>query len=119
MLARMVSAVAAVAIGVLGAVGSADAQGKLRLSVGANETETDGMSLGLRAFRDYINYKSGGELQMEIFWNTFGGSLQVTEQVKNGTLDIALTDDSVLGSFHAPMNAFQIPYLFASSPIAW
>jgi C4-dicarboxylate-binding protein DctP len=48
-----------------------------------------------------------------------GGSLQVTEQVKNGSLDFALTDDSVLGSFHKPMLAFQIPYLFPSSPVAW
>ena len=90
MLAKFVAVVAAVAVGVFGTVGVADAQVKLRFSVGANESETDGMSVGLRAFRDYINYKSGGELQMEIFWNTFGGSVQVTEQVKNGTLDIAL-----------------------------
>ncbi len=48
-----------------------------------------------------------------------GGSLQVTEQVKNGSLDFALTDDSVLGSFYKPMLAFQIPYLFPSSPVAW
>ena len=119
MLAKLVTAVAAIAVGVFGTVAVADAQVKLRFSVGAIESETDGMSVGLRAFRDYINYKSGGELQMEIFWNTFGGSLQVTEQVKNGTLDMALTDDSVLGSFHAPMSAFQIPYLFPSSPVAW
>ena len=30
-----------------------------------------------------------------------------------------LTDDSVLGSFHKPMQAFQIPYLFGSSMAAW
>lgn len=92
---------------------------KLRFSVGANESETDGMSVGLRGMRDYVAYKSGGTMEIEIFWNTLGGSLQVTEQVKNGTLDMALTDDSVLGSFYAPMQAFQIPYLFTSSPAAW
>ena len=32
---------------------------------------------------------------------------------------MALTDDSVLGSFYKPMQIFQIPYLFASSPVAW
>jgi tripartite ATP-independent transporter DctP family solute receptor len=117
---RLVSALAAVAIGVTSLAGSAMAQDlKLRFSVGANESETDGMSVGLRAMRDYVAYKSGGTMEIEIFWNTLGGSLQVTEQVKNGTLDMALTDDSVLGSFYPPMQAFQIPYLFASSPAAW
>lgn len=98
---------------------TASAQVRLRLAVGANESETDGMSVGLRALRDYASFKSNGEIQIEIFWNTLGGSLQVTEQVKNGALDMALTDDSVLGSFHKPMQSFQIPYLFSSSPAAW
>jgi len=116
----LVSALAAIAIGVTCLGGTAMAQDvTLRFSVGANESETDGMSVGLRAMRDYVAYKSGGTMEIEIFWNTLGGSLQVTEQVKNGTLDMALTDDSVLGSFYPPMQAFQIPYLFASSPAAW
>jgi TRAP-type transport system periplasmic protein len=103
-----------------GLVNAASAQDvKLRFAVGANESETDGMSVGLRAMRDYVAYKSGGTMEIEIFWNTLGGSLQVTEEVKNGTLDMALTDDSVLGTFYPPMQAFQIPYLFASSPAAW
>jgi len=111
-------AVAAFVVG--GLAGVANAQDvKLRFSVGANESETDGMSVGLRAMRDYVAYKSGGTMEIEMFWNTLGGSLQVTEQVKNGTLDMALTDDSVLGTFYPPMQAFQIPYLFASSPAAW
>ncbi|MEQ9054810.1 MAG: TRAP transporter substrate-binding protein, partial [Roseovarius confluentis] len=116
----LVTAMAAIVIGAGALTGAASAADvKLRFSVGANESETDGMSVGLRAMRDYVAYKSGGTMEIEIFWNTLGGSLQVTEQVKNGTLDMALTDDSVLGSFYAPMQAFQIPYLFASSPAAW
>jgi tripartite ATP-independent transporter DctP family solute receptor len=101
--------------------GAAEAQTKvnLRFAVGANESATDGMSLGMRALQQYAQFKSKGEIEIRIFWNTLGGSLQVTEQVKNGTLDMALTDDSVLGSFHKPMQAFQIPYLFGSSMAAW
>lgn len=119
-LGRPLKVFAAVAIALVGLSGQAMAQEvKLRFSVGANESDTDGMSVGLRAMRDYIAYKSGGTMEMEIFWNTFGGSLQVAEQVKNGTLDMALADDSVLGSFYPPMSAFQIPYLFSSSAAAW
>ena len=73
-----------------------------------------GEIMGMKALKDYVEFKSGGELEIRLFFNTFGGSLQVTEQVKNGTLEMALTDDSVLGSFHKPMQVFQIPYLFPS-----
>lgn len=112
----LVAAVAALAI-----AGAADAQTKvnLRFAVGAVENPNDGMSLGMRALQQYAQFKSRGEIEIRIFFNTLGGSLQVTEQVKNGTLDMALTDDSVLGSFHKPMQAFQIPYLFGSSMAAW
>jgi C4-dicarboxylate-binding protein DctP len=90
----------------------------IRLSIGAPES-AGGEIAGLRAIKQYVEFRSGGALEVRLFFNTLGGSLQLTEQVKNGTLEMALTDDSVLGSFHKPMQVFQIPYLFASSPVAW
>jgi len=101
-------------------VSSARAQARttIRLSIGGPESQ-GGEIQGLRAIKQYAEFRSGGALEIRLFFNTLGGSLQLTEMVKNGTLDMALTDDSVLGSFHAPMQVFQIPYLFASSPVAW
>jgi C4-dicarboxylate-binding protein DctP len=96
----------------------AQARTTIRLSIGAPESQ-GGEILGLRAIKQYAEFRSGGAIEIRLFFNTLGGSLQLTEMVKNGTLDMALTDDSVLGSFHAPMQVFQIPYLFASSPVAW
>ena len=90
----------------------------LKFSIGAPDGQ-GGEILGMKALKEYVEFKSGGEIEVRLFFNTFGGSLQVTEQVKNGTLEMALTNDSVLGSFHKPMQIFQIPYLFASSPVAW
>lgn len=98
--------------------GAAMAKTTLKFSIGAPESG-GGEIMGMKALKEYVEFKSGGELEIRLFFNTFGGSLQVTEQVKNGTLEMALTDDSVLGSFHKPMQVFQIPYLFASSPVAW
>ncbi len=98
--------------------GGAAAKTTLKFSIGAPESE-GGEILGMKALKQYVEFKSGGEIEIRLFFNTFGGSLQVTEQVKNGTLEMALTDDSVLGSFHKPMQIFQIPYLFPSSPVAW
>ena len=39
------------------------------------------MSLGMRALQQYAQFKSRGEIEIRIFFNTLGGSLQVTEQV--------------------------------------
>lgn len=102
----------------LGLGGGATAKTILKFSIGAPESG-GGEILGMKALKEYVEFKSGGEIEIRLFFNTFGGSLQVTEQVKNGTLEMALTDDSVLGSFHKPMQIFQIPYLFPSSPVAW
>ena len=96
----------------------AAAKTTLKFSIGAPDGE-GGEIMGMKALKQYVEFKSGGEIEIRLFFNTFGGSLQVTEQVKNGTLEMALTDDSVLGSFHKPMQIFQIPYLFPSSPVAW
>jgi tripartite ATP-independent transporter DctP family solute receptor len=121
MFKSILSKVVAGAMAGLAMAGAALAQDRvtLRFSVGAPEVATDGMVLGIKAMRDYIEFRSNGRIQVRLFFNTMGGSLQVTEQVKNGTLDFALTDDSVLGSFYKPMQAFQIPYLFPSSAVAW
>ncbi len=121
MLSKIFKTLVAGAMAGLAMAGSALAQDRitLRFSVGAPEVATDGMVQGIKAMRDYIEFRSNGRIQVRLFFNTMGGSLQVTEQVKNGGLDFALTDDSVLGSFYKPMQAFQIPYLFPSSPVAW
>ena len=98
--------------------GAAAAKTVFKFSIGAPESG-GGEIMGMKALKEYVEFKSGGEIEIRLFFNTFGGSLQVTEQVKNGTLEMALTDDSVLGSFYKPMQIFQIPYLFPSSPVAW
>jgi C4-dicarboxylate-binding protein DctP len=110
---------ASVALIAMTAVAAAQNKVNLRFAVGANDHPTDGMAVGMKTLKQYAEFKSNGQIEIRIFWNTMGGSLQVTEQVKNGTLDMALTDDSVLGSFHKPMQSFQIPYLFPSSAAAW
>ena len=109
------SLLTALALAVSGGVA---AKTTLKFSIGAPESQ-GGAIIGMKSLKEYVEFKSGGEIEIRLFFNTFGGSLQVTEQVKNGTLEMALTDDSVLGSFYKPMQIFQIPYLFASSPVAW
>lgn len=112
------AAFAAVAALVFASGAQAQSKTTIRFAIGAPES-VGGEIAGMKAFKEYVEFKSRGQIEIRLFFNTLGGSLQVTEQVKNGTLEMALTDDSVLGSFHKPMQIFQIPYLFPSSPVAW
>ncbi len=109
---------AMLAVMALSLSGGATAKTILKFAIGAPDGP-GGEIMGMKALKEYVEFKSAGEIEIRLFFNTMGGSLQVTEQVKNGTLEMALTDDSVLGSFHKPMQIFQIPYLFPSSPVAW
>ena len=92
--------VAAASLLALVLAGDAGAKTSLKFSIGAPDGQ-GGEILGMKALKEYVEFKSKGELEFRMFYNTMGGSLQVTEQVKNGTLEMALTDDSVLGSFHS------------------
>jgi tripartite ATP-independent transporter DctP family solute receptor len=116
---RILLAVALIGTFVATTMAHAQQQVRLRFAGGFADIPGDGLAMGMKAFKQYVEFKSGGQMQVQLFFNTLGGSLQLTEQVKNGTLDMAAVDDSVLGSFHKPMQIFQIPYLFPSSPVAW
>ena len=97
---------------------AASAQTVIKLGIGTTESE-ESLARSIGALKTYAETKSNGELEIRLFWATLGGSLQLSEQVRDGTLEMALTDDSVMANFHKPMMALQIPYLFPSSAAAW
>jgi C4-dicarboxylate-binding protein DctP len=96
----------------------ASAQTVIKLGIGTTEAE-ESLARSIGALKSYAETKSNGGLEIRLFWATLGGSLQLSEQVRDGTLEMALTDDSVMANFHKPMMALQIPYLFPSSAVAW
>jgi C4-dicarboxylate-binding protein DctP len=96
----------------------AGAQTVIKLGIGTTEAE-ESLNRSINALKTYIETRSGGEIEVRLFWATLGGSLQLSEQVRDGTLEMALTDDSVMATFHPPMMALQVPYLFDSSAVAW
>ena len=74
---------------------------------------------GCKAFKDYVEFKSGGELEVQLYHQTLGGEREMAEMVQQGTLEIALVADGALASFYNNVQAFAIPYLFSSSAVAW
>lgn len=73
-----------------------------------------------KAFKDYVENKSNGELTVRLFpGNQMGSVRDTTEMVQNGTLEMTLPSDGAFTGFYKPIQAWSLPYLFRSAPVAW
>ena len=107
----------ALLIAILGS-SSAEAKTKIKFGISIPDTPT-AENKGCKAFKDYVEFKSNGELKVELFHQTLGGEREMTEMIQQGTLEVALVADGALASFYKNVQAFAIPYLFSSSAVAW
>ena len=72
------------------------------------------------AFKDYVEFNSGGRLLVQLFpGGQLGSERQMTEQVRDSALDIAYVADGAATGFYPKLQVLAIPYLFASAPVAW
>jgi C4-dicarboxylate-binding protein DctP len=79
-----------------------------------------GEVVGAKAMKDFIEFRSGGKMQMEIFYGgALGGDRELIEQVQNGQLSMSWTAEAPIANFHAPVQVFGVPYLFSSQAEAW
>ncbi|HET6469336.1 MAG TPA: TRAP transporter substrate-binding protein DctP [Geminicoccaceae bacterium] len=113
-LSRSVAVVTAVALG----GGAASAQTVVKIaSVVPSEEATE--IQGFKVFEEYVEFRSNGEIDVQIFAGTLGGEREITEQVMQGTLEMGLAADGAIAGFYKPIQVFSIPYLFPSSPVVW
>jgi len=109
---------AAVAV-VIGLSAAAEAQTKIRFGTAVPEANTAEV-LGMKAMKEYIDFKSGGTLAVELLFGTLGaGERELTEMVQQGAIHMALAADGAVTGFYPKLQVFAIPYLFKSSPVAW
>ncbi|EAR53155.1 TRAP dicarboxylate transporter, DctP subunit [Oceanicola granulosus HTCC2516] len=72
------------------------------------------------AFKEYVENKTNGELTVRLFpGNQMGSVRETTEMVQQGTLQLTLPSDGAFAGFYAPIQAWSMPYLFPSAPVAW
>ncbi|TNC60051.1 TRAP transporter substrate-binding protein [Rubellimicrobium roseum] len=72
------------------------------------------------AFKEYVENKSNGELTVRLFpGNQMGSVRETTEMVQQGTLEMTLPSDGAFAGFYPPIQAWSMPYLFSSAPVAW
>ena len=74
---------------------------------------------GLKIFKEYVEFRSNGELTVQPFFGQLGGEREITEQVMQGTLEMGIAADGAIAGFFPDIQVFSIPYLFPSSPVVW
>ncbi len=109
----VLAAVTAMSVVALGT--SALAAEKLNLSV--PDAQSSSIGVAAQEFADQLNEKSGGELEVTVFFDgsLYGGdATAAVTTMQDGGLDMLCLATSWYASFDDSFNVIQIPYLFKS-----
>ncbi|MBL8698504.1 MAG: TRAP transporter substrate-binding protein DctP [Alphaproteobacteria bacterium] len=118
-LRSVLAATALIAVGGLSAIADrAAAQVKIGIATAVPSMETAELR-AFQAFKAYAESRTNGGIQVRLFNGQLGGEREITEQVRQGTLEMGLAADGAIAGFYKPIQVFSIPYLFPSSPVAW
>lgn len=72
------------------------------------------------AFKKYVEEKSGGKLQVQIFpAGQLGNATSVLEGLRLGAIELAVVHDGGISSVYKPIDMFAMPYLFRDPQVAW
>ena len=102
--------------GILFAAGGRDGSGPVRMSVNHTSSEQHPWQFGTVAFADYINSRSGGRYEAQVFPNGIlsqGNYVIMMEQLQSGALQVAVESLTVLGAYNEKPGIMQMPFTFA------
>ncbi|MBV8890096.1 MAG: DctP family TRAP transporter solute-binding subunit [Alphaproteobacteria bacterium] len=73
----------------------------------------------LKSFKNYVEFESDGDIEVQAFYGTMGAARETTEQTKLGALQMTNAEDGAFGGFYPPIQALNLPYLFPTGAVAW
>lgn len=68
----------------------------------------------MKAFEQYVEFHSGGEVEVQLLHGGVGGDRELLENVRNDIFQMTATTDGALASFYPKVQVFSTPYLFTS-----
>jgi len=81
---------------------------------------TNPQHLGALAFAKYVQEKTRGEIEVEIFpFGQLGPQRSMAEQVQTGTLQITAVSPSVLSNYVQEMGIIELPFLYPDMETAY
>jgi len=76
--------------------------------------------LGALAFAKYVNEKSNGQIEVQVFpLGQLGGERSMTEQVQAGTLNMTAVTAGVLANFVPEMGIIEMPFIYPNRDVAY
>lgn len=107
----------AVSLSVGGLSNTANATINMKVGLGVPESHFE--VRGMRLFEKYVEEKTGGEIQVDLYPSTqLGSDKEVLESIKVGIAQMNLPGPAVLGGFVKDATILSLPYLFDSQEIA-
>ena len=93
---------------------------KYIMKVAFTTPETDGITVGSRAFAAYVAEKTNGEVEVQVFpGGQMGSEREMVEGVQMGILESAVPSTGLFANYDPNMIIFDTPYMFANLPIAY
>ena len=107
----------AVSLSVGGLSNTANAAINMKVGLGVPENHFE--VRGMRLFEKYVEEKTGGEIQVDLYPSTqLGSDKEVLESIKVGIAQMNLPGPAVLGGFVKDATILSLPYLFDTQEIA-
>ncbi len=100
--------------------GFAAAGEKVEVRISACNSMEHPQTLGLMVMKEYVDSRTGGNVQVHIFPNSqLGAELESVEQVQMGTLEMATASIAPIVTFQEKFAVLDIPFLFDNYFEAW
>jgi tripartite ATP-independent transporter DctP family solute receptor len=98
--------------------GAAKAQEKFALKFGwvTSDSADDPYAIGAHAFKEIVEAKSGGRIEVTLFPNRqLGDELRLLEGVRFGTVDGGVIINSVVAQLEPSYQVHELPFVYATS----
>ena len=95
------------------AASAAAGNASYKITIAHQQDETDSMHLGAVEFQKYVQEKSNGQIEVEIFPNgQLGSENENLEQLQAGVIAMTKVSAPGLATYNEAYNAFGLPYIF-------
>jgi len=96
---------------------TAEAASKV-IKVGINVTEQHYEYKAMEAFKAYVEDKTDGAIEVQLYSNSLGNDLEILDAIKLGTVQMNLPTPSVLGNIVKDFRLPDLPFIFPNLKVA-
>lgn len=91
------------------------------MKIGSTDSEFHPNSVALsKAFKPYVEEKSGGKIKVELFFNSqLGGMRELVEGMQMGTIQGCISTSSAMAGFEKRLQVIDLPFLFTTKKAAF